>query len=207
MSDILHILAMKMKREKELDGFSAMLLEKGIASVPLRELTPKDIRNKKVILIDGHSDQRALCGFGDELESHLSKGGTVVFNGHLEYPVFKGLAMFKLAKGRGFEDLLIERVHEHPIFKGVDCQDISVRRGVAGFYARGANPPPQGAVIVHRFIKDHSPIDWVWRRPDGGQIFMHSGNNMWMYLNDDTSAGLIVPQLLSWAMAGASYLL
>lgn len=203
MSDILHILGMKF--QNEVDDFSAMLMEKGMLTVPLRELTAAHIRDSKVIFIDGHSDQRAICGFGGELENHLSKGGTVVFNGHLEYPVFKGLATFQLAKGRGYEDLLIERVNEHPIFKGVDCRDISVRRGVAGFYARGANPPPAGAVIVHRFIKDHSPIDWVWRRPDGGQIFMHSGNNMWMYLNDDTSAGLIVPQLIEWAMAGAAY--
>lgn len=203
MGNILHILGMKF--QDEVDSFSAMLMGKGISSIPLRELTPEHIRSSSVILIDGNSDQKALCRLSGELETHLSGGGTVVFNGHLEYPIFKGLTSFQLAKGRGYEDLMIERVNEHPVFKGVDCRDLSVRRGVAGFYARGANPPPQGAVIVHRFIKDHSPIDWVWRRPDGGQIFMHSGNNMWMYLDDDVSTGRIVPQLIEWAMAGADY--
>lgn len=201
MASILHIMAM----ENKPDAFPDTLREKAIRSVLLRKLTASDIKNCQVILIDAHCDQRALCHFNQQLEQHLCSGGTVVFNGHLEYPVFSHLNNFQVAAGRGFEDLLIERVSPHPVFHNVRCEDISIRRGVAGFYARGANPAPANAVILHRLIKDHSPVDWVWRRPAGGQIFMHSGNNMWMYLNDDSSAKYIVPQLISWALAGAPF--
>lgn len=200
-NSVLHILAM----ENENVNFRKVLQQHGIISVLLRKLTERHLRQRKVILIDGHIDQRALCHFTDVLEQHLCAGGSIVFNGQLAYPIFNGLAMFQVAKGRGFKDLLIERVHEHPIFKHVDCQDISVKRGVAGFYGRGANPPPAGAVILHRLIQDHSPVDWVWQRPEGGQIFMHSGNNIWLYTNDSTSAKHIVPQLIEWSLAGAPY--
>lgn len=203
MSDILHILAMRINNKA--DEFSSLLREHGIFSVLVRDLTSDVIRNSKVILIDAHCDQRFLCKFSADLEYHLSAGGTVVFNGHLEYPIFKELASFQVAQGRGRSDLLIERVHSHPVFNQVDCQDISLRRGVAGFYARGANPPPEGAVVLHRLVKDHSPIDWIWKRPAGGQIFMHSGNNMWMYINDETSAKYITPQLIEWISSGATY--
>lgn len=199
MSTILHIKSMC----NETDGFSALLKKKGIRSVLLRNLTSTDIIKNKVILIDAHCDQRALCRFSNNLEQQLSAGGTIVFNGHLTYPVLSDLGMFQVATGRGFDDLIIERINKHPVFYQVDCLDISVRRGVAGFYARGANPPPAGAVVLHRLIKDHSPVDWIWQRPAGGQIFMHSGNNMWMYVNDETSAKYIAPQLIEWALTGA----
>jgi hypothetical protein len=101
------------------------------------------------------------------------------------------------------KDLIVERVNAHPVFEGVDCHDLSFRRGVAGFYGRGANPAPEGAVVLHRLQADGSPLDWVWQRPAGGQIFMHGGNTLWMYINDSTSAARIAPQLLAWAKAGA----
>ena len=30
----------------------------------------------------------------------------------------------------------------HPIFDGVDPDDLTLRKGVAGFFARGHHPPP-----------------------------------------------------------------
>lgn len=200
-SSVLHILAM----DNESLNFREILRQRGITSILLRELTATMICDYPVILIDAHSDQRALCAFTDQFEQQLAAGGTIVFNGQLVYPIFHHLAMFQVAKGRGFNDLLIERVNMHPVFQQVDCQDLSVKRGVAGFYARGANPPPAEAIVLHRLIKDHSPIDWLWRRAEGGQIFMHSGNNIWLYTNDSTSARHIVPQLLDWVQAGAPY--
>lgn len=201
MTTVLHIQSM----DHNISAFLKLLAEKSIRSVLFRNVTVQDIEQSDVILIDGHSDQRALAGFAAELEQHLISGGTIVFNGHLTYPVFAGLQSFQVAAGRGIDDLMIERVNDHPIFRQVDCQDISVRRGVAGFYGRGANPPPEGAIVLHRLIKDKSAIDWVWQRPNGGQIFMHSGNNMWMYASDNTSARHIAPQLLEWTLCGAPY--
>lgn len=198
-SEILHLRAIS----HELPAFVSRLSERGIRSLSLRDVTAGDIRNSRIILIEAHIDQKALLTFRDDLAACLDAGGTIVFNGHLVYPIFDGLETFRVAAGRGVNDLIIERCQEHPVFSGVDCQDLSFRRGVAGFYARGANPPPAGAIVLHRLKKDGSAIDWLWQRPQGGQILMHSGNTMWMYLNDKTTAARIVPQLLDWVMAGA----
>jgi hypothetical protein len=199
MSSILHIRAIS----HELPAFVRLLADHDIPSLSLREMCDADFANRQVILIEAHIDQRALLSHRQAIEHHLTRGGTIVFNGHLVYPVFDGLEMFQVARGRGVKDLIVERVNPHPVFDGVDCHDLSFRRGVAGFYGRGANPAPPGAVVLHRLQADGSPLDWVWQRPLGGQIFMHGGNTLWMYINDSTSAARIAPQLLAWAKAGA----
>lgn len=199
MSSVLHIRAIS----HELPAFSRLLAEQGMDSRSLREMTDADFEGRQTILIEAHIDQRALLGHREALHRHMARGGTVVFNGHLVYPIFDGLEMFRVASGRGLRDLLVERVNPHPVFDGVDCHDLSFRRGVAGFYGRGANPAPEGAVVLHRLQADGSPLDWIWRRPAGGQLLMHGGNTLWMYLNDSTSAARIAPQLLDWIKAGA----
>ncbi|MDR0588045.1 MAG: hypothetical protein LBG61_03600 [Burkholderiales bacterium] len=163
-----------------------------------RELEPSDFDDYKAILIPSHINQRALIPFAPFMERFLNRGGVLVFNGHLVYPVIPGLSSFVPAQGGRLEDLIVERVNNHPIFEGVNVDDLSFRRGVAGFYGRGSNPPPSGALILHRLKKDGSVIDWVWHRPEGGVIFMHTGNPMWMFVNDDTSAARIAPRLLVW---------
>lgn len=197
--NILHLRAIS----HELPAFIKMLETRGIASRSIRDIQADDLRTSRIVLIEAHIDQKALLGMKDGLMDCLNAGGTVVFNGHLVYPLIDDLQPFQVAAGRGRDDLVIERVQPHPIFTGVDCQDLSFRRGVAGFYARGANPPPAGARILHRLSRDGSPVDWIWQRPAGGQVFMHSGNTLWMYLNDSTSAARIAPQLLDWVCAGA----
>lgn len=199
MRKILHIRAIS----HELPAFAALLDERGAQSMSLREMNAAHFEDRDAILVEAHIDQRALLAHRDALHRHLDAGGTLVFNGHLVYPLFDGLEPFRVATGRRVEDLIVERVDAHPVFDGVDCRDLSFRRGVAGFYGRGANPAPDGATILHRLRADGSPLDWVWQRPAGGQIFMHGGNTLWMYVNDDTSAARIAPQLLTWIEAGA----
>jgi hypothetical protein len=196
LSDILHLGAIS----HEMPGFLKLLKERNIPTKLIRQTRCEDLANSRVILIEPHIDQRALLSLKEGLDACLNQGGTVVFNGHLVYPVFEGLSFFQVANGGGKEDFIIERVTPHPVFEGVDSFDLSFRRGVAGFYARGANPPPKDALILNRLKKDQSPVDWLWSRPEGGKIFMHSGNPMWMYVNDNSSAARIAPQLLDWVL-------
>lgn len=199
MNNVLHVRAVS----HELPAFTALLQARGMESCSLRDLRDTDFLGRRAILVEAHIDQRALLTHRAALRAHLDTGGTLVFNGHLVYPIFDELEPYRVAPGRGVNDLIVERVHAHPVFDGVSCADLSFRRGVAGFYGRGANPAPPGAVVLHRLRQDHSPLDWVWQRPGGGQIFMHGGNTCWMYINDDSSAARIGPQLLDWIEAGA----
>lgn len=201
MSLLLHLRSIS----HELPTFSQLLSEKGFDTLDVRDITAGHLANRAVLLLEAHIDQRALMEWRDALERHLQTGGLVVFNGHLAYPLFTDMPLFRVASGRGREDLILERVAPHPVFEGVDCDDLSFRRGVAGFYARGGNPMPPGAQLLHRLHQDGSPVDWIWHRPQGGTVFMHSGNNMWLYQNDATSAARIAPQLVEWMLDYAAH--
>ncbi len=141
MSQLLHLRSIS----HEIPSFSQLLSDAGFESLSVRSLTPDSLTGRAVILIEAHIDQRCLMDWRAGLEAHLDAGGLLVFNGHLAYPLINGVGLFQVAAGRDKASLVVERQEEHPVFSGVDCQDLSMRRGVAGFYARGANPPPEGA--------------------------------------------------------------
>lgn len=184
----------------EFPAFLSFAESEAVTARYLREVSDDELARYDAILVPAHIDQRGLARREAALTRFLDKGGTLVFNGHLVYPML-GLAPFVPSQGGHKDDLIVESVNAHPVFDGVDDYDISFRRGVSGFYGRGGNPPPAGAIILHRMKTDHAPLDWFWERPQGGRILMHAGNTMWMYLGDDTSAARIAPQLLAWLKA------
>jgi len=162
------------------------------------DLPKLDLSRFGAILVSAHTDQRAFAASGDRIAAFLDAGGLLVFNGHIAYPFLPELAPFVPVPGYGLALLQVCRVTAHPVFDGVDPQDLTFRRGVAGFYGRGHNPPPPGAEVLHRLSGNDAPLDWVWARPAGGTVFMHGGNDMWMYADDPTSAARIAPQLMAW---------
>jgi hypothetical protein len=181
----------------EFPSFLSFAESEAVTTRYLRDVSDEELARYDAILIPAHIDQRGLARREAALTRFLDNGGTLVFNGHLVYPML-GLAPFVPSSGGHKEDLIVERVNEHPVFDGVDDYDLSFRRGVSGFYGRGGNPPPSGAIILHRMKADHAPLDWFWERPQGGRILMHAGNTMWMYLDEDISAARIAPQLIAW---------
>lgn len=153
------------------------------------------------VLLPIHVDQRLLAERRPVLEAYLDGGGTIVVNGHVAYPFLHCLSPFEALDSPRVADFEIVEVTPHPVFDGVDRKDLTFRRGVAGFYGRGHNPPPAGAVVLHRLARGDHPVDWVYHRPGGGRVFMHSGNNIWMYLREESSAARLVPQLVDWMLA------
>lgn len=162
------------------------------------DLPYTDLGRYGALLVPAHIDQRAFAACAAQVAGFLDGGGIVVFNGHIAYPFLPELTPFVPVPGYSFDLLRVQRVAEHPVFAGVEVADLTFRRGVAGFYGRGHNPPPAGATVLHRLSGGNVPLDWLWQRPAGGTLLMHGGNNMWMYADDATSAARIAPQLLAW---------
>jgi hypothetical protein len=173
----------------------------GIDQQRVYDLPDLDLTSYGAILVSAHTDQRAFAACRDQIAACLDAGGLLVFNGHIAYPCLPELAPFVPVPGFGLDLLQIRRTAAHPVFDGVDPRDLTFRLGVAGFYGRGHNPPPPGATVLHRLSGDDAPLDWVWERPAGGTVFMHGGNNLWMYADDPTSAARIAPQLMAWVTA------
>ena len=162
----------------------------------LHEITLQDYA---ALLLPAHLDQRYFGSIAPGITDFLDGGGTLVFNGHVAWPMLPEFNPFVPLPRVNLEQLQVHRLTAHPVFDGVDMQDLTFRRGVAGFYARGHNPPPQGAIPVTGLGPARAPCDWVYRRPSGGRIFMHAGNDLWMYAGSACSAARIVPQLCDWA--------
>jgi hypothetical protein len=151
------------------------------------------------LLLPAHLDQRYFGEIAPRIAAFLDNGGTLVFNGHVAWPMLPEFTAFEPLPRIDLAHLQVQRLTDHPVFTGVDMQDLTYRRGVAGFYARGHNPPPDGAVAVTGLGPTRAPCDWVYRRPAGGRIFMHAGNDLWMYAGSACSAARIAPQLCGWA--------
>lgn len=166
------------------------------------ELHETELAPYAALLLPAHLDQRYFGTMTEKISAWLDGGGTLVFNGHVAWPMLPEFSPFVALEQRSLVYLQIHRVTEHPVFEGVDMDDLTYRRGVAGFYARGCNPPPAGATPLIGVGPERIPCDWVYERPSGGRILMHAGNDLWMYAGDSTSARRIVPQLMAWAAGG-----
>lgn len=163
------------------------------------ELEHVDLLRFRALLTPAHLDQRFFGTLTPKIEAFLEHGGTLVFNGHVAWPMLAEFNTFRPLDRLTLDTLQIRRLNPHPVFAGVETQHLTFRRGVAGFYARGHNPPPDGAMLLHGVGPDLEPCDWVFHRPGGGRILMHAGNDLWMYAGSADTTARIVPQLCAWA--------
>lgn len=146
------------------------------------------------VLISMSADQVHLGEIRPKLEAYLDGGGTLLINGHIARPFLPELSRYEPMEKRGLKELVIHRENEHPLFAGVPADSLTLRKGVAGFYGRGTNPPPDGALVIHSVGPDHVAVDWLYERPKGGRIFVHSGVELWAVLMLEGPQGLPVIQ-------------
>lgn len=151
-------------------------------------------------LITGNQvDQDHLLRLKRDLAAFLDAGGRWFFNGHLVRPLVEGLEQFRPLLAPKRADLDLTSVQGHPIFAGIDLKQLEANRGVAGFYGRGCNPPPAGAVVVNGLGPTLVPVDWVWERPGGGRFFSHSGNDLGSMGNEWGLAPELTGRVIAWA--------
>ncbi|MBN9669432.1 hypothetical protein [Roseibium aggregatum] len=164
-----------------------------------------DLTPYRALCLPAHLDQRFFGTLTAKIERFLDGGGTLVFNGHVAWPMLPEFHTFQPLDRFNLDALQIYRLKEHPVFEGVATEELTYRRGVAGFYARGCNPPPEGAILLHGVGPDRLPCDWVYERPGGGRIFMHAGNDLWMYVGSQDTTARIAPQLCAWAAGSGEF--
>jgi hypothetical protein len=153
------------------------------------------------IIVPNRTDQRHLASLTSRFDAFLDGGGVVQLDGQLVQPFITGLQPFEPLFEKGLAGLTVHRSADHPVFEGVEEDDLTFRRGVAGFYGHGHSPPPPGAVVIHRVGNAGVPLDWMWRRPAGGTVLMHSGNDLTNFADGSNSAARIAPQLVRWMLA------
>ena len=144
-----------------------------------------DWETYQIVMVSMFADQVHLGEISGKLSRYLNGGGTLIINGHIVRPFLPELSRYVAMKKRGLAELVIHREADHPAFGNIDTERMYRRNGVAGFYGRGSNPPPAGAQVLHSVGPDHMPVDWIYDRPEGGRIFVHSGVELWMFLAGD----------------------
>lgn len=174
-----------------------------VVIVEQADLMPELLSAHKGLITGNQLDQNAMLAMKPALADFLGAGGRWFFNGHMVRPLVDGMAQYRPIVDPKRADLDLAAINPHPIFTGLDLKRLETNKGVAGFYGRGCNPLPEGAVAVNGLGADQVPVDWVWERPAGGRIFSHSGNDL-------ASIGLewgLAPELnrriIAWANGGA----
>lgn len=168
-----------------------------IATVGMYELDGVRLQDYRSVLVGMHVDQRYLAARRDRLDGFVAAGGTIHASGHVAHPYLAGLSRFEPLEGYRVEDLAVTNEASHPVWQGVEMADLSFRKGVAGFYARGGHAPPGGARLIQTIGPRRLPVDFEYRL-GAGRVLFHGGNDLWTYLGTGTSADRMVPQLFDW---------
>lgn len=179
-------------------------LEGEIRPLDVARLPDLDLEPYPAVLVAGMVDQELLRRQRDVIAGVLERGGTVVFCGHLHRRWLPGCRRFVPAGISSFRHYAVELPDEpHPVFAGVDAEDLTFRRGVAGFFARGHHPPPPGAEILAR-LHGGQPTTWVDTTTTPGRILVHAGINLLRYAWEESSATRVPGQLLAWLREGSA---
>lgn len=194
---------------EQTEGGQAILLRRPdlgarVDAIAMQELGRADLGRYRGLLIGLHADQLLLQARRAQLEGFLAGGGTIVFCGHVAHPFLDELRQFEPMPGYRLDDLRVRLERPHPVWSGVDAEHLTFRRGVAGFYGRGHNPPPPGATVINTLGPQRRPVDFVCRPAAGGRLLVHAGADLWGYLEADSTASRMGPQLLDWIAADAA---
>lgn len=164
------------------------------------ELTREHLLGATGLITTMHLDQLGMLAFSTELELFLNRGGRWFFNGHMMRALVFGLKTYEYVDENGKAALALTELAEHVIFAGVDRADLGARKGVAGFYGRGSNPMPEGAVAITGVGRKQAPLDWDWTLAGGGRLFSHAGNDLQSTAGPDEAALQLSQNIIAWAL-------
>lgn len=168
--------------------------------IDLYDLLAVDLDRYAGVVIEGMVDQEFLFRHRQVLAGYLDRGGVVVWSGQLFRPWLPGCGLFEPVAVRSFRDYVVQVLEPHPVFDGVDPADLTFRRGVAGFFARGQHPPPAGATVVLA-LAGGAPVVYMDRSSTPGTVLAHAGTGLLGWAGDGSSAARIAPQLLDWVVS------
>lgn len=170
-------------------------------AVPLNRLSEYAPEAFDLIAVTSHIDQRGLQRQAPWLTAFLDGGGILLWNGPVAHSPMPDLQPFVPQPQRNLAGLRVRRLAEHRLMTGIADEDLTFRRGVAGFWGRGHNPPPPGALLLNGLGTEplEAPVDWLWQRPLGGWLLMHAGNDWLSFAQPGTPAGQLVDNLIDWS--------
>lgn len=185
------------------DPLHAASLSARIDRLDCYALAHTDLTPYAGLVIPSMVDQEHLARHHAILRDFLNAGRVIVFGGHLHRDWLPGASPFVPLEAPSLRHYEVTFVADHAIFEGVDRRDLTFRRGVAGFFARGHHPPPDGAAILTR-LSNGQPATYLDQVSTAGTILVQSSCDLLGYANGlDSTAARIPGQLLNWIAAEA----
>ena len=187
MKDILFVYFNDIGSSGGISGFE-LTSQEGLDFVWQYELESKDFSAYKGIILSGGVDQILLSKLGERLFSFINEGGRMFFNGHVEKKFLPMLNIYEPITNIKYPDFAIALLNKHRVYKGLDIANFNEKKGVAGFYSRGQNPPPNGARIITAIKQASVPSDWELTLGKG-KLYTHAGVDLHIAASaDDTKA-------------------
>ena len=150
-----------------------------------------DLENVDVIFLSGMHDQIFLKSIEPKLVDYLASGGHFVINGHIIIPWLPCLSPFRAVSPKPFTNWMIRSCEPGRYFGSMDFEIFHRHEGLLGQYARGYSPAPDGAqwlCLIGGPTPEgdihEGPVDWVWRMPGGGKVFVHNGDHIEQFCSD-----------------------
>lgn len=171
--------------------------EENLERIDMYDLPGLDLCSFSGLVVSSQVDQDFLYRHRRRIRTYLDGGGVVAFSGHLSRQWLPGAGLFEPKSIESPADYSVVEATPHPVFEGVEMADLTYHRDVAGFFARGHNPPPEHATVLLR-LADGEPIVYVDEESTGGTIFAHSGNDLVTVGGRSTTAASVPEQLLGW---------
>ena len=157
-----------------------------------------DLSCFKAIVVHDFIDQIFMEKHKEKIADFLNEGKIVVWGGHLATPWLPGCPLFTPAEIKQHSDYRISIAKEHPIFAGVDPDDMTYNKGVAGFFSRGSHTPVPADAEVLLLLAGEIPITYIDRKTTKGTIFVHAGRDLFAQRMQEKSTDRISEQLLQW---------
>ncbi|MGG2200007.1 phosphate starvation-inducible protein PhoH [Paenibacillus validus] len=164
------------------------------------KLAETDLAPYPCLVIDAFADQEWLYRQRDLIRRFLDQGKLLIFCGHLFRDWLPGGSLFVPRTIRSHLDYTVLFHKPHPIFTGLTSEELTYNKGVAGFFARGHNPPPPGAEVLLT-LPGGEGITYIDRMSTGGTILAHAGNSLFTYGPPESKPERIGSQLRAWARA------
>lgn len=172
--------------------------------IDMYDLPKTDLSPYKAMIIAGLVDQDFLNEEKQIITDFLNEGKLLCFFGNLISDWIPGQKPYEVQEIRWHGDYNLTIVNNHPIFEGVNVDEMTSKMGVKGIFARGSHPAPPNAEIVVTLPGDKA-VTFIDRESTKGTIFMHSGSTLFHTTGMNPQKGVsterIPAQMLAWAEA------
>lgn len=167
--------------------------------IDIYSLPEADLAPYSCLVIGAFVDQDYLLEQRGIVRDFLDSGKVVVFCGNLVTDWLPGGKPFIPKTINSYKDYMVSVHTPHPIFEGVLEDDMTYKKGVSGFFARGHHPAPEGAEILLT-LPGGEPITYIDRNSTRGTILAHVGFDLFGYMqaDEETTVSRISPQLIAW---------